>query len=59
MENIIVTVKNNKLTLEIDLSKRLRPSSSGKNVLIATGSEYLAAHPEIKVGVNVYSKEAK
>ena len=61
MQNIIVTVKGNKMTLEIDLTKRLGNSASGKNVLIAStgGNQALASHPGVAFGVNVYTKAAK
>jgi len=35
-DNLAATVNGNILTITIDLSQRLRPSASGKTVLVAT-----------------------
>jgi hypothetical protein len=60
MENIKATIKGSTLILEIDLTKRLRHSGSGKNIIIATtgGNQPVAAQPTITIGVNVYTKAA-
>jgi hypothetical protein len=55
-------VKDNILTITVDLSKRYGPSKSGKTVTVATTSGNIAApeYPDIKIGLNVYAKaEAK
>ncbi len=59
MKNIGMTVKGNTLTLTIDLSKRIGPSSSGKTVLVAS-SEGNAEVPgtDLRLGLNVFAKPA-
>lgn len=62
MTNCAIEVKNNILTITVDLSKRYGPSKSGKTITVATTSGNIAApeHPDIKIGLNVYAKaEAK
>lgn len=58
MDNIKATVKGDKLLLEIDLKADLGPSASGKTNVIASsrGNQSVPGHPNIKMGVNVYSK---
>lgn len=58
MENITMNVKNNKLMIEIDLKAKRRPSASGKTEVIAStqGNVSIPDHPEIKLGVNCYTK---
>lgn len=41
LENVVLEIKEGKLTLTIDLGERLRPSSTGKTTLVATGSAKL------------------
>ena len=45
-----------KLIVEIDLTKRLRPSASGKTLIVASTHGNVAApgHPEVKLGINAY-----
>lgn len=54
-KNIIATLVGNKLTLEIDLSKELGPSKSGKTTVIATtsGNKSIIGSDAV-IGVNVY-----
>ena len=62
MTNCAMEVKDNILTITVDLSKRYGPSKSGKTITVATTSGNIAApeHPDIKIGLNVYAKaEAK
>jgi hypothetical protein len=62
MTNCAIEVKDNILTITVDLSKRYGPSKSGKTITVATTSGNIAApeHPDIKIGLNVYAKaEAK
>jgi ABC-type lipoprotein export system ATPase subunit len=56
MKNIIVTTKDNVLSLAIDLSKIQGPSKSGKSTVIATtgGNKEIASG--IYMGLNVYKK---
>jgi hypothetical protein len=61
MTNCTMDVKDNILTITIDLSKRYGPSKSGKTETIATTSGNISApeHPEIKIGLNVYAKKGE
>ena len=58
MKNVKTTIKGSILTVEIDLSKDLGPSSSGKTTLVGTTSGNVAlAGPggvQFKLGVNCY-----
>jgi len=58
MTNIVAVVKGNTLTLTVDLSKRYGRSASGKSVTVAStgGNQSVEGHPDIKMGVNVYTK---
>ena len=58
MKNVEMSVKGQKLIVEIDLSKRLGPSKSGKTTVIATtsGNVEVPQHSEIKIGINCYTK---
>jgi hypothetical protein len=60
MQNIEVKVdpKTNVATFSVDLSKRFGRSASGKTVIVATssGNQDVPGHPEIKFGINVYTK---
>jgi hypothetical protein len=57
MQNVEMSVKGQKLTIEIDLSKRLGPSKSGKTTVVATtnGNVEVPQHLGIKIGVNCYT----
>ena len=56
MENVKMTVKDDKLTIEVDLSKELGPSKSGKTIVIGStkGIKPVPKMNEIKVGLNVF-----
>ena len=58
MQNVKMSVKGQTLTIEIDLSKRLGPSKSGKTTVIATtsGNVDVPDNSEIKIGINCYTK---
>ena len=58
MENIEMTVDENILTIQVDLSKSYGPSSSGKTIIIASTEGNVSApdREEVKVGLNVYKK---
>ncbi len=58
MKNVTMEVKDNKLVIEIDLSKEYGLSSSGKTTIVASseGNQSVPNFPEIKFGVNVYKK---
>lgn len=59
MKNVAMKVEGNILTITVDLSKSFGPSSSGKNIIIASteGNQSVEGKEEIKVGLNVYSKK--
>ena len=57
-ENIEANIENGTLTLRINLTKRLRRSSSGKSTIIATtgGNIAIPGTPAV-LGLNLYTKE--
>jgi hypothetical protein len=59
MKNVKMSVKDNILTMEVDLTKEFGPSSSGKTIIIASteGNVSVEGHEEAKVGLNVYKKK--
>jgi len=60
MDNVKCTVdtKTNKLIIEVDLSKNLGPSSSGKTLIIASsrGNSRIDG-TEVYLGLNIYKKK--
>lgn len=54
--NVDMEVKDNILTIKVDLNKNLGPSSSGKTIIIAStkGNIPLLYNENIKIGLNVY-----
>lgn len=61
MKNIAVSIKEKKLTLVIDLSKKGAPSKSGKsNVIASTGGNIeVTGHPDVKLGLNIFQYVSK
>lgn len=58
MKNVEFSVEGNILTIKIDLSKEFGPSSSGKNIIIAsTEGNVSIPNREEKIGLNVYRKK--
>jgi hypothetical protein len=59
MQNVTVSVEGNKLVIEVDLTKEIGPSSSGKTILIASseGNSNVPGHDGVKFGLNVYRKK--
>ena len=59
MKNIEMSTEGNILTIKIDLSQRFGKSSSGKSTIVASteGNQSVPGHEEIKIGLNVYTKE--
>jgi hypothetical protein len=57
MENINMSIKDNILTITVDLCKEGRLSSSGKSIVIATtkGNQDIGVGG-IKAGINIYKK---
>ena len=58
MKNIDLKVKDNILTITVDLSKSYGPSSTGKTIIVASteGNFPLPGRDDF-VGVNVYKKK--
>lgn len=60
MKNVEMKVDGDKLTIVVDLSKRLGQSSSGKTVVVATtaGNQPIPGYRDtnMKVGLNIYTK---
>ena len=58
MKNVEFSVEGSILTIKIDLSKEFGPSSSGKNIIVAS-SEGNVTIPdrEEKIGLNIYRKK--
>ncbi len=58
MLNITTAVKGNILTITVDLSKSHGVSGSGKSNIIAStqGNQPVDGKPEVKFGLNVYTK---
>ena len=61
MMNVKQTITGNKLVLEIDLSKELGESTSGKSIKVASTAGNVAIdpekHPGVMLGLNVYRKK--
>lgn len=58
MKNVEMSVKENILTIKVDLSKEFGPSASGKNIIIATTEGNVSVEGrEEKVGLNVYKRK--
>jgi hypothetical protein len=57
MKNVEMLVEGDILTVKVDLGKEFGPSSSGKNIIIATteGNQSIPGRDE-KIGMNVYRK---
>lgn len=59
-ENVKVEVKGDKLVVEIDLKATGRPSSTGKNIVIAsTGGNKSIPTPDGSVTLGVFCYKAK
>ena len=61
MENVVMNVKGNKLTIEVDLSKEFGESSSGKSIVVATtaGNVAVPGREDVKIGINAYKPKKK
>ena len=59
MKNVEMKVDGDILTIKVDLTKDFGPSSSGKNIIIASteGNMSLPERDE-KIGLNIYRKKA-
>ena len=58
MKNVEMAIKGNILTITIDVSKRFGRSSTGRTEIVATtaGAVPAPSHPDIKIGLNVFTK---
>ncbi|MCC7210779.1 MAG: hypothetical protein IT451_02900 [Candidatus Brocadia sp.] len=58
MKNVEFIVEGNILSIKIDLSKEFGPSSSGKNIIVAsTEGNVTIPNREEKIGLNIYRKK--
>ena len=59
MKNVEMKIDGNILTIKVDLTKDFGPSSSGKNIIIASteGNMSLPERDE-KIGLNIYRKKS-
>ncbi|MBM4055447.1 MAG: hypothetical protein FJ264_12460 [Planctomycetes bacterium] len=58
MKNVEFSVEGSTLIIKIDLSKEFGPSSSGKNIIVAsTEGNVTVPNREEKIGLNVYRKK--
>jgi hypothetical protein len=59
MKNVEMNVNEDILTIKVDLTKEFGPSSSGKNIIIASteGNVSIPGHDDKKIGLNVYHKK--
>jgi hypothetical protein len=57
MQNIKTEVKGHTLTITVDLSQRLGPSSTGKTEIVASskGNASVPGHAGVKFGLNVFA----
>ena len=55
MKNVEMVVKDNVLTITVDLSKDFGPSKSGKTTIIAsTEGNQKVPESDVKIGLNIY-----
>ena len=55
MRNVAYKIEGSKLLIEVDLSKELGRSKSGKTMIVATTSGNVdIGHEGIKLGLNMY-----
>jgi len=54
MENVQFEVKENELTIKVDISRELGRSKSGKTIVIATSHGNVQIVPGVFMGLNVY-----
>ncbi|HHT9113740.1 MAG: hypothetical protein HZA47_07210 [Planctomycetes bacterium] len=58
MKNVEFSIEGSMLTIKIDLSKEFGPSSSGKNIIVAsTEGNVTIPDREEKIGLNIYRKK--
>lgn len=61
VQNVKVTTTKNKLIIEVDLTKTLGPSASGKTHTVGSTQGFLAlpSHPGVGISLNVNRKQPK
>jgi hypothetical protein len=59
VKNVEMRVEGTVLTVKVDLSKEVGPSSSGKTIIIASteGNVSIPGAEDKKIGLNVYRKK--
>jgi hypothetical protein len=57
MQNVKMTVKGDILTIEVDLSKDLGPSSTGKTRIVASTEGPVIVSGDIKVNMTAFKKK--
>jgi hypothetical protein len=59
MQNIEMKMEGDTLVIKIDTEKRFGKSKSEKSTIVAStnGNVTIPDHPEIKIGINAYTKE--
>lgn len=59
MKNMEMKVEGTTLTIKVDLGKDFGPSSSGKNIIIAsTEGNVSVPNRDEKIGLNIYKKKS-
>lgn len=59
MKNVEMKVEGTMLTIKVDLGKDFGPSSSGKNIIIAsTEGNVSVPNRDEKIGLNIYKKKS-
>lgn len=58
MQNVTMKVENNKLIIEVDLTKSFGPSKSGKTIVVAS-TQGNQREGEVMIGLNVYKYPTK
>jgi len=60
MKNAKMAVKNNILTITVDLAETFGPSKSGKTIIIASteGNQKVEGSDGAIIGLNIYKKAA-
>ena len=59
MKNVEMIVEENILTIKVDLTKEFGPSSSGKNIIMASteGNISIPGAEDKKIGLTIYTKK--
>ena len=55
--NMKVSLKGNKLTIIVDISKRHGTSKSGKSEIVATSSGNKRIKDDLWIGLNIYERK--